>query len=112
MTRTIHNLIRTPSTLLTSVLLSTTLATFLPIPPTLQAAERAAETRSLTVACDHRYLSQRQAGWLLGIDNVSHAYARRAALHADLSRACAAGVAAVRVQGRRQATPEPRMVPR
>lgn len=66
--------------------------------PRLFAGERTAETRSLTIDCQDRHISQRDAGWLMGTDNFSQTYARRAGLHADIARACARGVAAVRVE--------------
>lgn len=99
MTRTVENTNRIPFLML----LSTLLAVALLSSPRLHAAERAAAKRSLVVDCDNRFVSQRQAGWLLGTDNFSQTYARRAAIHAHVARACTAGVARVRVEGRQDA---------
>lgn len=102
MTRTACNLNRIPMLLLSAVL-----AAALFVPPRLHATEAgySAAKRSLTLDCDKRFISQRQASWLLGSDNFSQAYARRAALHAETARACADGVAAVRVEGKRMPPP-------
>ena len=108
MTRTACNLnpipIPFPTPLL--MLMSALLVAALAVSPRLRAAEArhsdagySTGKRSLTIDCDKRHVSQRQAGWLLGIDNFSQTYERRAALHAEIARACATGVAAVRVEG-------------
>ena len=102
MIRIAHNPNRTLFLIaLTMLLLTTTRFT-----PPLFAAEQQAVDRSLVIDCQHRHVSQRDAGWLLGTDNVSHAYARRAQLYADVARACAAGSTAVRVQASAWARPD------
>lgn len=103
MIRTAYNSSRFPSPVLLSVMFAAVLAAS----PGLHAGEAGNSTsrRSLTVDCGRRHISQHQASWLLGTNNVSAAYARRAALHADIARACAAGVAAVRVDGKRLRAP-------
>lgn len=111
MTRTAYN----PSTTTFQppflMLLSALLAAVLFFSPRLHAAGAGDSTtqRSLVLDCDKRYVSQRQAGWLLGTDNFSQTYARRAALYAEVARACAAGVAAVRVEGKRANVPVARL---
>lgn len=99
MTRTAYNL--NPISTLLLMLMSALLTAVLFSSPRLHAAEAGYSTvkRSLTIDCDKRHVSQRQAGWLLGTDNFSQTYERRAALHAEIARACATGVAAVRVEG-------------
>ena len=111
MTRTVHNLNPNQIPLPSLILLSTLLAVAVAAAPRLQAAETAhsATNPSLDVDCDRRFISQQQASWLLGTNNVSHAYARRAALHAEVARACAGGVAAVRIQGNRMTRPVARL---
>jgi hypothetical protein len=103
MTRTAHNPNpnRIPSPSL--MLLCTLLAVALAAAPRLQAAEtaHAAANPGLDVDCDQRFISQQQASWLLGTDNFSQTYDRRAALRAEVARACADGVAAVRIEGKR-----------
>lgn len=98
MTRTAETVKRIPllmlPTLLAVVLLST---------PSLHAGERAAAKRSLILDCDRRFASQRQASWLLDTDNFSQAYARRAAIYAEVARACLAGAAKVRIDGKQDA---------
>ena len=103
MTRTAYNLNPIPLPMLLPALLVAVLVAS----PRLHAAEAgySATHRSLTIACDNRYISQRQASWLLGTDNFSQTYARRAALHAEIARTCAAGAAAVRVEGKRANLP-------
>lgn len=111
MTRTAHNPNpnRIPSPSL--MLLCTLLAVALAAAPRLQAAEtaHAAANPGLDVDCDQRFISQQQAGWLLGTNNVSHAYARRTAMQAEVARACATGVAAVRIEGNRMTRPVARL---
>jgi len=84
------------------MLLPALLTAVLFLSPGLHAAEAGYSTahRSLTIDCDHRYISQRQASWLLDTGNFSQAYSRRAALRAEVARACAGGVAAVRLEGK------------
>ncbi len=98
MTRIACNLNRIPLPMLLAALMAA-----LPVVSSrLHAAEAGYSTparHSLTIACDKRHISQRQASRLLGIDNFSQAYARRAAIHAQVARACAAGAAAVRLDG-------------
>lgn len=107
MTRTAYNLSTTAFPLPFLMLLSALLAAVLFFSPRLHAAGAGDSTakRSLVLDCDKRYVSQRQASWLLGTDNFSQTYARRAALYAEVARACAAGVAAVRVEGKRMTAP-------
>lgn len=107
MTRNAYNLNPAPFAFPLLMLLAALLAAALVFPPKLRAAEArsSAAKRSLTMDCDKRFLSQRQAGWLLGTDNFSQTYARRAALYAEVARACATGVVAVRVEGKRADTP-------
>ena len=107
MTRIAYNLNRIPLL----ILLAASMAALLVTAPRLHAAEAGYSTphRSLTIACDNRYISQRQASWLLDTDNFSQAYARRAAIHAGVARACAAGVAAVRIEGKRASEPVARL---
>lgn len=103
MTRTAYN----PNTIAFPIpflmLLSALLAAVLFLSPRLHAAEAgySAAKRSLTLDCDKRFISQQQASWLLGTDNFSQTYDRRAALRAEVARACADGVAAVRIEGKR-----------
>ena len=99
MTHIAHNLNPFPCLMLLSALLAAALIAS----PRLHAAEAgySATHRSLTIACDNRYISQHQASWLLDTGNFSQTYDRRAALHAEIARACMAGVAAVRVEGKR-----------
>ena len=89
------------------MLVSALLAAALVVSPRLHAADarhsdagHSTVKHSLTIDCDKRHVSQRQAGWLLGTDNFSQTYDRRAALYAEVARACATGVAAVRVEGK------------
>jgi hypothetical protein len=111
MTRTAYNLnpiaipLPLPLPLPSLMLLSVMLAAALVASPRLHAAEAGdpATRRSVIFDCDKRFISQRQAGWLLGIDNFSRTYDRRAALYAEVARACATGVAAVRIEGRKAA---------
>lgn len=91
-----------------SLLLSAVLAAGLPASPSLKAAERSAERRSLVVECAQRHVSQRRAGWLLATDNLSQTYDRRTTMQAEVARACASGVAAVRMQGARTIAYAPR----
>ena len=107
MTRTACNLDPIPIPLPLLMLVSALLVAALVVSPCLRAAEtRHSDTgystgkRSLTIDCHKRHVSQRQAGWLLGTGNFSQTYERRAALHAGIARACATGVAAVRVEGK------------
>lgn len=105
MTRTAHNpnlnTIPNPIPFPSLMLLSTLLAVALAATPRLHATETAhsAINPSLDVDCDKRFISQQQAGWLLGTNNVSRVYARRTAMQAEVSRACATGVATVRIEG-------------
>ena len=99
MTRTAEKMNRIPFLML----LSTLLAVVLLPSPRLHAVERTAETHSLVVDCDKRFVRQRQASWLLGTDNFSQTYARRAAIYAHVARACTTGVTRVRVEGRQDA---------
>lgn len=101
MTRIAYNLNPIPLPFL--ILLPTLLAAVFFLSPRLHAAEAgySAAKRNLTFDCDKRFISQRQASWLLGTDNFSQTYARRAALYAEIARACADGVAAVRIEGKR-----------
>jgi hypothetical protein len=105
MTRTAYNLnpIPIPLPFPSLMLLSVMLAAVLVASPRLRAAEAGdpATRRSVTFDCDKRFISQRQAGGLLGTDNFSQTYDRRTALHAEVARACAAGVATVRIEGRK-----------
>lgn len=94
MNRTTPNSQRIPWLLVLLMLLLTTTQ----YSPRLLAADKASEKRSLVIDCKHRYLSQRQASWLMATDNFSQTYARRAQVYAEVGRACAAGVAAVRVE--------------
>ena len=109
MTRTAYNL--NPISTLLLMLMSVLLTAVLFSSPRLHAAEAGYSTvkRSLTIACDNRHISQRQASWLLGTDNFSQTYDRRAALYAEIARACAAGVATVRVAGKRAGVPVTRL---
>lgn len=91
-----------------SLLLSAVLVAGLPASPSLHAAERGAECRSLAVECGQRHVSQRRAGWLLGTDNLSQTYDRRAAMHTEVARACASGATTVRVEGVRTIAYAPR----
>lgn len=102
MTRIACKLNPIPFTFSFLMLLSALLAVAVFVSPRLHAAEAgySAAKRSLTIDCDKRFISQREAGWLLGTDNFSQTYDRRAALHAEVARACAGGVAAVRVHGK------------
>lgn len=105
MTRTAYNPnpISIPLPFPSLMLLSVMLAAALVASPRLHAAEAgdSAARRSVTFDCAKRFISQRQAGWLLGTDNFSQTHARRTALYAEVARACAAGVTAVRVEGGR-----------
>lgn len=105
MTRTAYNLnpISIPLPFPSLMLLSVILAAALVASPRLHAAEAGdpATRRSVTFDCDKRFISQRQAGWLLGTDNFSQIYDRRAALHAEIARTCATGVATVRIEARK-----------
>ena len=111
MTRTVHNLNPNQIPLPSLILLSTLLAVAVAAAPRLQAAETAHSTANpgLVVDCDKRFISQQQAGWLLGTHNVSHAYARRTAMQAEVARACATGIAAVRIEGNRLTWPVARL---
>jgi hypothetical protein len=104
MTRTACKLnpIPFPSLILPAALLAALVAS-----PRSHATEAgySAARRSLTFDCDQRYASQRQAGWLLGTDNFSQTHDRRAALYAEVARACATGVAMVRIEGVREGVP-------
>ena len=101
MTRTAYNL--NPISTLLLMLMSALLTAVLFSSPRLHAAEAGDSTvkHSLTIDCDKRHVSQRQASWLFDTGNFSQTYGRRAALHAEIARACMAGVAAVRVEGKR-----------
>ena len=99
MTRTAENMNRIPSLMLLSSLLAVVLLSS----ARLHAVERGAAKQTLVVDCDKRFVSQRQASWLLGTDNFSQAYARRATIYAHVARACTAGVAKVRIEGREDA---------
>ncbi len=107
MTHIAYNLNRIPLLMLLPALLTAVLF----FSPRLHAAGAGYSTvkRSLTIDCDKRYVSQRQASWLLGTDNFSQTYDRRAALYAEIARACAAGVAADRVEGKRAGVPVARL---
>lgn len=107
MTRITYNLNRIPSL----ILLAVSIAALLITAPRLHAAEvgYSAPHRSLTIACDNRYISQRQASWLLGTDNFSQTYGRRATIHAEIARACATGMSVVRIEGIRASAPVARL---
>ncbi len=49
----------------------------------------------VSVDCDQRYLSQRDAARVLGTTNFSQTYAKRQTLYANLGRLCSSGVARV-----------------
>lgn len=102
MTRTTHN----PNRVLFLMTLVMMLLTTTQFSPRLLARERIAEERSLVIDCQHRHVSQRDAGWLMETDNSGQAYAKRAQLYANVARACKAGVTVVRVE--RAATIAPR----
>ena len=101
MTRATYN----PSRISFLMVLLMMLLTTTQFTPRLLASDRTVEQRSLAIDCQNRYISQRDAGWLMGTDNFSQTYARRAELYANVARACAAGVAAVRVEGMAMARP-------
>jgi hypothetical protein len=94
MTRITHEPKRIPwlLTLLTLLLTTTQYA------PPVHARDRHAGERSLTVDCQDRHISQRDAGWLLGIDNFGQTYAKRERLYAEIARVCAAGFTTVRIE--------------
>jgi hypothetical protein len=99
MIRTACNLNRLPLLMLVSALLTATLVAS----PRLHATDAGPSTdmRSLIIDCDRRHVTQRKASWLLGTDNFSQTYDRRAALYAEVARACATGIATVRIEGRK-----------
>ena len=108
MTRTACNLDPIPIPFPLLMLVSALLVAALVVSPCLRAAETrhsdagySTGKRSLTIDCHKRHVSQRQAGWLLGTDNFSQIYDRRAALHAEIARTCATGVATVRIEARK-----------
>ena len=107
MTRTAYNLDRIPFLLLLSALLAAALVSS----PRLRAAEAGhpATGYHQTLDSGKRFISQQEAGRLLGTVNVSQTYARRAALYAEIARACAAGRAMVRVEGKPANTPVTRL---
>lgn len=74
------------------------------VPPRSHAAEAgcSAARCSLTFECAQPYVTQRQVGWLLGTDNFGQTHDRREALNAEVARACAAGVARVRIEAARE----------
>lgn len=55
-------------------------------------AQSPAATSLVTVDCEHRYISQRDAARVLRTDNFSQTYAKRQSLYANVARACHSGV--------------------
>ena len=55
-------------------------------------AQSPVATSLVTVDCEHRYISQRDAARVLRTDNFSQTYAKRQSLYANVARACHGGV--------------------
>ncbi len=88
------------------------LSTAIPFSPPVQARERMAGERGVTVECGRPYISQRDAGWLLGSGNFGQTYAKRRQLYAQIARVCAAGFETVRIERKAAARPAPRVAQR
>lgn len=87
--------------------LRTTLITLVILNALAGEATRAAQpTAFMQIDCSRRYISQADAARLFGTNNVSHVYARRQTLYANLARACAGGAGTVTLAsvGNRSAT--------
>ena len=112
MTKITHNLNRSAWMLTLLMLLLMLLLTSTQLSPPVQARERMAGERGLTVECDNPYISQRDASWLLGSDNFGQTYAKRRQLYAEVARVCAAGFETVRIERKAAARPPPRVAQR
>ena len=64
------------------------------IPLASQAETPAQPPAGTTIAieCEHRYISQADAGRVLRTDNFSQTYAKRQSLYANVARACHSGI--------------------
>jgi hypothetical protein len=73
------------------------LAVLAAIPLASLADPPATDTTSATVSvdCDHRYLSQADAARVLGTDNFSQTHAKRQSLYANVARRCQSGASQV-----------------
>jgi len=72
----------------TTCLLTLSLSALLPL---VAYAQPPATTHTVTVDCDHTYISQRDAARVLRTDNFSQTYTKRQSLYADVARACKGG---------------------
>lgn len=81
-------------TILRKPFLRLPLLALLPLLPLVAQTEPPA-TGPVAVACEHRYISQRDAARVLRTDNFSQTYAKRQSLYANVARLCHSGVSQV-----------------
>ena len=72
----------------TTCLLTLSLSALLPL---VAYAQLPATTHTVTVDCDHTYISQRDAARVMRTDNFSQTYTKRQSLYANVARACKSG---------------------